>query len=60
MDTSDQSYKELAIPYFKEAFPIIDDIMHKHQIPYYLIAVSTIALELLRKTLNLALALTIQ
>lgn len=49
MSTSNQSYKELAIPYFKEVFEIIDHSMIQHQIPYYLIGVSAIALELLKK-----------
>lgn len=49
MSTSNQSYKELAIPYFKEVFEIIDKAMIQHQIPYYLIGVSAIALELLKK-----------
>lgn len=52
MNTSNQSYKELAIPYFEEVFEIIDDIMHKHQIPYYLIGVSAIALELLKENIK--------
>lgn len=49
MSTSGKSYKELAIPGFKGAFDCIDQIMHKHQIPYYLIGVNALALELLRK-----------
>ena len=49
MSTSNQTYKELAIPYFKETFDCIDQIMHNHQIPYYLIGVSAIALELLKQ-----------
>ena len=49
MSTLSQSYKELAIPYFKETFECIDEIMRKHQIPYYLVGVSAIALELLKK-----------
>lgn len=49
MTTLNQSYKELAIPYFKEVFEIIDKIMNKHSVPYYLIGVSAIALELLKK-----------
>jgi predicted nucleotidyltransferase len=49
MSTSNQSYKELAIPYFKETFDYIDQIMGNHQIPYYLIGVSAIALELLKQ-----------
>lgn len=48
MNTSNQTYKELAIPYFKEVFDLIDEIMLKHKIPYYLIGVSAIALELLK------------
>ncbi|MDT0651424.1 hypothetical protein [Autumnicola edwardsiae] len=49
MSISNQSYKELAIPYFKEVFEIIDEIMQKHRIPYYLIGVNAIALELLKE-----------
>lgn len=49
MSTSNQSYKKLAIPYFKEVFEIIDEIMRKHEIPYYLIGVNAIALELLKE-----------
>lgn len=49
MSTLNQSYKELAIPFFKETFDIIDNIMTQHKIPYYLIGVSAIALELLKK-----------
>lgn len=48
MSTSNQTYKELAIPYFKEVFEIIDDAMILHEIPYYLIGVNAIALELLK------------
>jgi hypothetical protein len=33
MSTSNQSYKELAIPYFKEVFDHIDQVMIQHQIP---------------------------
>lgn len=43
-----QTYKELAIPYFKEVFEIIDEVLTKREIPYYLIGVSAIALELLQ------------
>lgn len=52
MNTSNQSYKELAIPYFKEVFEIIDEIMRKYQIPYYLIGVNAIALELLKENIK--------
>ena len=49
MNKSDQTYKELSIPYFKETFDCIDKIMSAHQIPYYLIGANAIALELLNK-----------
>jgi predicted nucleotidyltransferase len=49
MTTLNQSYKELAIPYFREVFEIINETMMKHSVPYYLIGVSAIALELLKK-----------
>lgn len=49
MNTSNQTYKELAIPYFKESFDCIDEVMQELQLPYYLIGVSAIALELLKK-----------
>lgn len=49
MSTSNQSYKELAIPYFYEVFEIIDKVMLQHQIPYYLVGASAVALELLKK-----------
>lgn len=49
MSTSNQTYKELAIPYFKEVFDCIDEVMLKLNVPYYLIGASAIALELLKK-----------
>jgi predicted nucleotidyltransferase len=49
MSTSNQTYKELAIPYFKEVFDCIDEVMIKLNVPYYLIGASAIALELLKK-----------
>lgn len=49
MNTSNQTYKELAIPYFKESFDCIDEVMQELQLPYYLIGVSAIALELLKE-----------
>ncbi|CAH8282667.1 nucleotidyltransferase AbiEii toxin of type IV toxin-antitoxin system [Mariniflexile fucanivorans] len=48
MSISNQTYKELAIPYFKEVFDIIDEVMLKLNVPYYLIGASAIALELLK------------
>lgn len=49
MSTSNQTYKELAIPYFKESFDCIDEIMQELNVPYYLIGASAIALEMLKK-----------
>lgn len=49
MSTSNQTYKELSIPYFKESFNCIDEVMQELQVPYYLIGVSAIALELLKE-----------
>lgn len=49
MRTSNQTYKELAIPHFKETFDCIDEVMRDLNIPYYLIGVNAIALELLEK-----------
>jgi len=52
MSILNQSYKELAIPYFKDVFYAIDNIMQKHRIPYYLIGVNAIALQLLRDNIK--------
>lgn len=52
MSTLNQTYKELAIPYFKESFDCIDEVMQELQIPYYLIGVSAIALELLKERIK--------
>ncbi|MGM0587268.1 MAG: hypothetical protein ACQETE_02525 [Bacteroidota bacterium] len=49
MSESSQNYKELAIPFFREVFELIDDVLKNRGIPYYLIGVSAIALELLNK-----------
>jgi predicted nucleotidyltransferase len=49
MSTSNQTYKELAVPYFKEVFDSIDEVMLNLKIPYYLIGASAIALESLKK-----------
>ncbi len=48
MNSYNQTYKELAIPYFKESFECIDEVMQGLKIPYYLIGASAIALELLK------------
>ncbi|VXD13660.1 hypothetical protein [Marinoscillum sp. 108] len=49
MSTSGQTYKELALPYFKEVFDIIDKVLVKEDIPYYLIGATAIALEFLNE-----------
>jgi len=49
MTTSCQTYKELSIPYFKETFDCIDEVMQEMKIPFYLIGVNAIALELLKE-----------
>lgn len=49
MTTSNQTYKELSTPYFKETFDCIDEIMKLHKIPLYLIGANAIALELLKE-----------
>lgn len=48
MSTSNQTYKELAIPYFKEVFDCIDNVLVKLNVPYYLIGASAVALKLLK------------
>tara|TARA_R110002073_G_scaffold322465_1_gene499150 strand:- start:1664 stop:2506 length:843 start_codon:yes stop_codon:yes gene_type:complete len=48
MNTSNQTYKQLSIPYFKKVFDCIDEVMIKLNVPYYLIGASAIALELLK------------
>lgn len=48
MSTSNQSYKELAIPHFSEVFNIIDEVLGQFAVPYYLIGANAVALELLK------------
>lgn len=48
MSSLKTTYKELTIPYFKEAFQIIDEVLTEHGTPYYLIGASAIALEMLK------------
>jgi len=52
MSTSDQIYKKLAIPHFKDVFDIIDEVMNQHHTPYYLIGASAVALELLKNNID--------
>ncbi len=49
MTSSNQTYKELAIPHFKETFDCIDEVLKDLRVPYYLIGVTAIALELLKE-----------
>jgi len=49
MSESNQNYKELATPFFREVFELVDDVLRNRGIPYYLIGVSAIALEMLKK-----------
>lgn len=49
MNTSNQTYKELAIPFFRESFDCIDEVMQALHVPYYLIGATAIALELLKE-----------
>jgi predicted nucleotidyltransferase len=51
-NSSNQTYKDLAIPYFNEVFQIVDEVLTKLEIPYYLIGVSAIALELLKSDIK--------
>ena len=48
MHTLNQTYKELAIPYFKEVFDCVDEIMTQHNISVYLIGATAMALEHLK------------
>lgn len=47
-NSSKSTYRELAIPYFLEVFQLIDEVLHQHQVPYYLIGVNAISLKLLQ------------
>jgi predicted nucleotidyltransferase len=49
MNTLNQTYKDLAIPYFAEVFNHIDEVLKALQIPYYLIGVNSIAIQLLQE-----------
>jgi len=49
MSTSKKTYKDLSIPFFKEVFDIIDEIMVCHKVPYYLIGASAVALQILNE-----------
>ena len=52
MNSSSQTYKDLALPFFKETFDCIDEIMKKINIPYYLIGANSIALQFLKEKIK--------
>lgn|SRR5690606_16119018 len=52
MNSSSQTYKDLALPFFKETFDCIDEIMKKINIPYYLIGANAIALQFLKEKIK--------
>lgn len=47
MSTSGPTFKELAIPHFKEVFDIIDAVLGKRGLPYYLIGANALAIKFL-------------
>lgn len=49
MSESSQNYKDLAIPFFREVFELIDDVLKSRGIPYYLIGATAIGIEILKK-----------
>jgi hypothetical protein len=49
MSSSSQTYKDLSIPFFEEVFRIIDQVLTEKHIPFYLVGVNAIALELSEK-----------
>ncbi len=52
MNTSKKSFKELAIPFFREVFALIDEVMAMHHTPFYLIGATAISLQLLKEGLR--------
>jgi predicted nucleotidyltransferase len=50
MSTSNQSYKRLSIPYFKEVFDLIDAVFREFGINFYLVGANAIALQILKKS----------
>ncbi|MEX0660383.1 MAG: hypothetical protein WEA58_10910 [Balneolaceae bacterium] len=56
MSKSNPSYKDLAIPHFKEVFEVIDELLKEKSIPYYLIGATAISLEMLKKGMKPARA----
>lgn len=48
-DISNQSYRELAIPYFIDVFKIVDEVLKANEAPYYLIGVTATDIQLLKE-----------
>jgi predicted nucleotidyltransferase len=48
-NTSIKSFRALGLPYFREVFSLIDEVMIKHQTPYYLIGATAISLKLMQE-----------
>ncbi len=46
-NTSKSSFRALGLPYFREVFSLIDEVMIEHQTPYYLIGATAISLRLM-------------
>lgn len=52
MSTSNQSYKRLSIPYFKDVFDLIDGVFREFGINFYLVGSNAIALQILKESTN--------
>ena len=50
MSTSNQSYKRLAIPYFKHVFDLLDGVFREFGINFYLVGANAIALQILKES----------
>src|SRR5690349_6284698 len=48
-DISNQSYRDLAIPYFIDVFRIVDEVLKANDAPYYLIGVTATDIQLLKE-----------
>ena len=48
-NTSENSFKALGLPYFREVFALIDGVMIEHQTPYYLIGATAVSLKLMQE-----------
>lgn len=48
-DSLKNSFRALGLPHFKEVFALIDEVMIRHQTPYYLIGATAIAVKLMQE-----------